>query len=135
MSTLRSCNWQTWDYQTKLPSSPKVVWQQPPETNLTIIQKDSNTETEKNTLTPEFKKRDGTEAKTSPIQEASHQESGFDTGPFLRNQTKNTTVECPIVTQKNQPEIRETIADTKTNHSGDHNIYLHKITTSQIEKK
>ena len=58
---------------TELPPIPQVVWQQPQETHLSHIYKNSVTYINYSTHTPEFKRKNDVEAQTSPIQETSPQ--------------------------------------------------------------
>ena len=64
---------------TKLPPIPEVVWQQPQETHLSGLYKNSATKINNSTHTIDFKRKKDVEAQTSPIKETSPQVSGSDT--------------------------------------------------------
>ena len=88
-----------------LPPIPEVVWQQPQETHVTNIHNVLTNKTHKKTHIPEFKQKIDVEAKTSSIKETPSQVSGSDTESFLENQTRNTPVQCPNDSKKQQHEI------------------------------
>ena len=75
------------------------------------------------------------ESQTSPIRENSSQVSGSDTVSLLENQSRSTTVQCPIDSKKKLPEIQRHENDMTTHASGDDNISHSKITTSQTEER
>ena len=109
-----------------LPPIPKVV------THVINIHNDLTNETHKNTHIPEFKQRNDVEAQTSPIKETSSKVSGSDTESFLENETRNTQIQCPNDSKKQQYQIQRNETDMTTHYSGDDNILPPKITTSQI---
>ena len=111
---------------TKLPPIPEVVWQQPQETHIIDIHKKA---------TINIKRKIEVEAQTSPIKETSSQVSGSATESFLENQTKNTPVQCPNDSKKQQHEIQRNETDVTTHDGGDDNISPPKITMSQIEER
>ena len=80
-----------------------------------------------------MRRRSDGELETSPIKETSHQVSGSDAEPLPGNQTKSTPVQCLNDFREDQPEIQETNTGMTANYSGDDNIILPKITTSQTE--
>ena len=107
---------------TKLPPISEVVWQQPRETQLIDIYKNSKTNIEP--------KKD-VESQTSPSKETSSQVSGSDTELLLGNQTRSTQVQCPNDSKKKQRGIQRNETDMRTYDSGDDNIFppkkqLHK---------
>ena len=91
----------------KFPPIPEVVWQQPLETKMKIIHKDSNIEYHKNTHTPELQQCNDVESQTSPIKETSPQNSGTNKEPFVENQTMNIPAQCLIDYQEQQLEIHK----------------------------
>ena len=90
---------------TKLPPIPEVVWQQPQETHLSNIHKNSTTETHENTHMPESKHRNDVESQTSPMKKTSSPVSGSSTEPFLGNQTGRTLAQSLKDSKKPQSEI------------------------------
>ena len=68
---------------TKLPPIPEVVWQQPQENHLSDVYKNSTTNINNSTHTPEVEKKNVVELKTSPIKETSPQVSGSHTESLL----------------------------------------------------
>ena len=89
-------------------------------------------ETHRNAYTPEFKQRNDIEAQTLPTKETSSQVPGFDTEPFLENQTRRTTVQYPNDSNKQQHEIQRNETDMTTHDSGDDSIsppkkQIHKL--------
>ena len=75
---------------TTLLSILEVAWQEPPETHLINIHKNSTDQTHKNTHTSEPKRKNDVEAQESRIKETSVQVPGSDT----ENQTRNTPLQC-----------------------------------------
>ena len=69
---------------TKLPPIPEVVWQQPQETHLIDMYKNS---------TNNIKRKHDVETQLSPIRETFSQVSGSDTESLLANQTRSTPVQ------------------------------------------
>ena len=119
----------------KLPTIPQVVWQQPQETHLSDMYKNSAININNSTQTTKFKRKNDVEAQTSPIQETSLQVSGSGTESLLGNQTRSTPVQCPNDPRKKQHEIKRIEIDMTTRDSGDDNTSPPKITTSQIEEQ
>ena len=111
---------------TKLPPILEVVWQQPQETQLIEIHKNS---------TINIKHKMDVEAQTSPIKEGSSQVSGSNTESRLENQTRSTPVHCLNDSKKQQNEIQRNETDPTTYDNGDDNISPLKITNSQIEEQ
>ena len=111
---------------TKLSPIPEVVWQQPQETHLIGIHKNSNNNIER--------KKD-VEAQMSPKKETSSQVCRFDTESILENQTRSTPVKCPNDSKNQQQEIQRNETNMTTHDSGEDNIPPAKITTSQIEER
>ena len=60
---------------TKLPPIPEVVWQQPQETQLIVIYRNSTTNNNNSTHTSDFKRKNDVELQTWPIKETSPQVS------------------------------------------------------------
>ena len=120
---------------TKLPPIPEVVWQQTHETHSIDIHKNSLTNINNSTQTPDFKRKNNLKSKTSPIKETSPQVSGSDTESLLENQTRSTPVQCPNDSKKQQHEIQRNETDMATHDSGDDNIPPPELTTSQIEER
>ena len=89
-----------------LPQIPEVVWQQTQETHITTIHNVLTNQTHKNTHIPEYKQGTDVEAQTSTIKETSSQVSGSDTESFLEYQTRNTPVQCPNDSKKQQHGIQ-----------------------------
>ena len=116
-----------------LPPIPEVVWQQPQETYLNIIQNDLTNKTHKHTHTP--KQKNDVEAQTSPIKETSPQVSGSDTESPLENQTRSIPVQCPNDSNKQQNEIQRNELGFITYSNGDDSISSPEITTSQIQEQ
>ena len=117
---------------TKLPPIPGSVWQQPQETHLKDMYKNSTTNINNSTHTPKFKQEIDAESQTSPIQEISPQVSGSDTESPLQNQTGSTPVQCLIDSTKQQPETQRNETDMKTPDRRDDNVspkkyQLHKL--------
>ena len=115
--------------------SLKFVWQQPQETHLGDMYKNSATNFGNSTNTPAFKRKNDVEAQTSPIQETSPQVSGSDTESLLGNQTRSTPVQGLNDAKKQQHEIQSNKSDMTTRDIEDDNISPPKITTSQIEEQ
>ena len=90
---------------TKLPPIFEVVWQQPQETHLIDMYKNSTTN---------IKGKSDVESQTSPIRETSSQVSGSDTVSLLGNQTRSTPVQCPNDSKKQFPEIQRNETDMAT---------------------
>ena len=119
---------------TKLPTVPEVVWEQPQETHLIDIQKNSTTD---------FQRKNDVESQTSPKTENSPQVSGSDTEPLLGNQNRSTPVHCPNDSKKQKSEMRTKIEvenqqneiDMTAKDSGDDNFFAPKIITSEIEER
>ena len=111
---------------TKLPPIPEDVWQQPQETHLIDIHKNSTTN---------IQRKIHVESQTSPIKETSPQVSGSDPESFLENQTRSTPLQCLNDSKKQQPEIQQNETDMTTYDSGDDNISAPKTTTSHIEER
>ena len=99
----------------KRPPIPEVVWQQPQETHVIDIHKNSTTNIER---------KINVESSLSPIGETSSQVSGSDTESLQGNQTKSTPVKCPDASKKQQPEIQRNETDMPAYDSGDENISL-----------
>ena len=111
---------------TELPPIPEVVWQQPQETHLSDMYKNSTTN---------IQRKNHVESQTSPIRENSSQVSGSDTDSLLGNQTRSTPVQCPNDSKKQQPESQRNETDMTTYDSGGQNLSRTKRTTSQIEER
>ena len=120
---------------TKLPPIPEVVWKQPQETHLIDIHKNSTTNINNSTHTPELERKDDAESQTSPIKEILPQVTGSDTEAFLETQFRKTPVHCPNNSTKRNPENQRNEKDMTTNDIVDDNISAPKMTTSQIEAK
>ena len=118
-----------------LPPIPKVVWQQPQETDLTNIHNLLTNETQKDTHIPEFKHRKNVEAQTSPIKETSSQVSGSDTESLLENQIKSIPVQCSNDSNRQENEIQRNETDMTTYDNGDDIISPPEFTSSQIEER
>ena len=117
----------------ELPPIPEVLWQQPQETHLSDMYKNSTTNFNNSTHKPNFKRKNDVESQTSPIKETSPQISGSDTERLLGNQTRSTPVHGPNNSKKQRNEIPRNETDMTTYDSGDDNISAPKITTSEIE--
>ena len=90
-------------------------------------------ETHKDTHTP--KQNNDVEAQTSPIKEASSQESGSVTESLLENKTMRKPVQRPNDSKKQQNEIQRNEIGLTTYGNGDDNISPPKITTSLIQEQ
>ena len=110
---------------TKLLPIPEVVWQQPQETQLIDMKKNS---------TIIMKRKNDVESETFPIRETPPQVCGSDTESLLENQTSSMPVQFPNDSRKQQLEIQRYETDMSTNDSGD-DISPPKKITSQIEKQ
>ena len=121
--------------QLTLPPFPEVVWLQPKETHVTNIHKTLTNETHKITQMPESKQRSDVESQTSPMKETSSQVSVSNTEPLLGNQTGGTPGQTLNDSEKPKSELQRHEMNIKANDNGDDNIYLPKITNSQIEEK
>ena len=120
---------------TKLPPIPEVVWQQPQDSHLSDMYKNSTVNFNNSTHTTEFKRKNDVEAQTLPIKETLPQASGPDTESLLENQTRSNPVQCLKDPKKRQHEIQINEADMTTYDTGDDNISPPKITTSQTEER
>ena len=118
-----------------LPPIPEVVWQQPQETHVIIIQKTLTTETHKKTHMPESKQKNDIESQTLPMKETSSQVSGSSTEPLPGNQTERTPVQSLNDSKKPQSEIQRHELNITASDNGDDNISPPKIANSQIEKQ
>ena len=120
---------------TKLPPFPEAVWYQPQDTHLSDMLKNSTTNINNSTHTPEFKRKNDVESPASSIKETSLQVPRSDTESLLENKTRSTPVQCPNNSEKQQIGIQRNETDMTTVHSGDDNNSPPKITTSQIEER
>ena len=77
---------------TKLPPITEVIWQQPQETQIVDMYKNSTRNINNSTHAPELKRKNVVESQTSPIRENSPQVSGPDTETPLENQARSTPV-------------------------------------------
>ena len=110
---------------TKLPSIPEVFWQQLQETHISDMYRNSSTNVNKSTHTPEFKPKNVVKSQTSPKKETSPEVSGSNKEYFLENQTRNTPVQCINDSKKQQPE----------NQGNETDMSPPKISTLQIEER
>ena len=85
----------------KLPAIAEVVRQQLQETHSIDMHKNSTTNINNSTHTPNFKRKIDVESQTSLIRDTSTQVSGSDTELFLENQTRSTSAQCPNDAKKN----------------------------------
>ena len=111
---------------SKLPPITEVVWRQPQETHSIDIHKNSFTNNNNSTQTPEFKRKNDVEAQTSPIKETSPEVSASATESLLENQTRSTPVQSPNDFKKQQHEIQRNETDMTTHDSRDDNLPLLK---------
>ena len=118
-----------------LPPITQVVRQQPQETYLTDIHKNSTTETHKNIQMHDFKQRNDVVSQTSLMKETSFQVSGSSTELFRGNQTGSPPVQSLNNSKKPQSEIQRHEMKITANDNRDDNISPSKITTSQIEEQ
>ena len=116
--------------KTTTPRILEVVWQQPVIINVNIINKGSNTETHKNTHTPNLQQSEDVVTQTSPIDR-----TYLKILDRIRKRSWkpnwNTSVRCLNDSQQRQLELQENNADMTANDIGDHNISapkkLHKL--------
>ena len=120
---------------TKLSPIHEIVWQQPQETKLSDMYKNSTTSINNSTHTPEFKQKIVVESQTSPIKQTSPQVSRPDTELLLESQTRSTPVHCPNDSKTQQHRIQRNETDIATPDGGDDNISLPKIATSENEER
>ena len=113
---------------TKLSAISEVVWQQPQETQLKDMCRNSTTN---------FERKNDVESQRLPTKKSYLK----DPNP-IRNHSWKTKlgdrqykVQCPIDSKKQRPEIQRKENDMRNYDSGDDNISPPRITTSQIEKR
>ena len=83
----------------------------------------------------ESKQRSHVESQMSPMEEISSQVSVSSTEQLLGNRTRSTLVQSHNDSNKRQSEIQQHERNILANDNGDDNIFLAKITTSQIEEQ
>ena len=84
---------------------------------------------------PEFKQKNYVKSQTSPKKETSLQVSGSSTEPHLENQTANTPVHCLNDSNKQHHQNQRNETNMTANITGNDNICLPKITSSQTEER
>ena len=118
----------------KLPSIAEIVRQQLQETHSIDMHKNSTTNINNSTHTPNFERKNDVESLTLLIRDTSTQVSGSDAELFPENQTRSTPVQCPIDAKKQQLEIQRNENNMTAKDEGD-NISPLNIKISQIEER
>ena len=122
--SLQCCNWHTGDYYTS--TNPWNCRQQPPETHLIEMYKNSTTKINNSTNTHEFKRDIDEKLQKSPMKETSLQVSRSGTESLLGNETRSTPVQCSNDSKQQQLENQRDETGITTHDSEDDNFYLPK---------